>query len=956
MTSSAPSLPSPSSDAKQITDVDICSHSSDNDNCGKDVMTGCQVTCNGAIPNSSLPAVTSPAQSSSPPSRRKNVSTVFSSNHRKSWQRSLSNYSQDKSRKDSTPSPDRRETLELQSRSPQHHADSFHSSATDSSRQENVCRPYSTVVVYADEAASETMASGDPELGQDQSGVGGHGQGVNVGRGQDVLCECGEQVCRCASETCRLLNEQEGAAEARSAVRAGNPGGPDTVPLNLCSEQDPHRLRHHHTPPSSANNEATQTSQKPGSQRDSIELSVYPSSTPSQPSNPTTTSVKVQDSLAEHPKPSTSASPTCNQSVSVLKTGDQSNPVSVSSHRKRKDSDQSGKTTSSSEHKDGRQKRKGQPKEQGVGKRVHRQGPRTSDCTPDTQPLLSTPQVRVVGGLHSGSPDLCLDSSLHRFHSLDSREACCGGGKGSGQRTASGSSPYQRALSVNTASTAVPVPTNLAAHLALDASHLLVENLRAASPAGTESLGAPPLNELYRYHVFLSHCAQDLGWVQEIVARLGSPPYGYKCVYTSEEEKDPTTLEQNLLCSAMLSERVVLVLSKQYVQDTWFTFEKVLRQLTQMSLQNQRIMGVLLEDCHIPESLGELYFLDCSDPDFFDVFAKRLKTGRIPRSSESVSSDLGGKGSVVAPSVVNGQTLAQCNLAVKVGWDSFLQVEDSAEELPPTLKVHGINLEKTEFYAIVHNVSTVVKGSNKLPWVLCVQPLLFLILAAALWLPAFIAVLAVQVDDTSGMALPVRLVVFVFPLGIVSCGYLLKWRRRYWLSKLVRVLVQNCVKANQLLYCEGRPVLTTAGHVRANNFAVYFIYFDLTDCVRSVDLLLFTCLEDDWDKLMRLVEFYARDKAYLSQVSMSERLTVMMAAAYIFKMVRGVLPQPPQQRHLHGQLCLCQFTEECVTRFVHSLDREDVTALTELFTRHLFGYVSGSAVHRVNTEIFHRLQ
>ena len=54
-------------------------------------------------------------------------------------------------------------------------------------------------------------------------------------------------------------------------------------------------------------------------------------------------------------------------------------------------------------------------------------------------------------------------------------------------------------------------------------------------------------------------------------------------------------------------------------------------------------------------------------------------------------------------------------------------------------------------------------------------------------------------------------------------------------------------------------------------------------------------------------------------------------------------------------LCLCQFTEECVTRFVHALDREDVTALAELFTRHLFGYVSGSAVHRVNTEIFHRL-
>ena len=64
----------------------------------------------------------------------------------------------------------------------------------------------------------------------------------------------------------------------------------------------------------------------------------------------------------------------------------------------------------------------------------------------------------------------------------------------------------------------------------------------------------------------------------------------------------------------------------RYVEETWFNFEKTLKQLTQMSLHNQRIMGVLLEDCDIPDSLGELYFLDSSDPDFFHVFTKRLKT------------------------------------------------------------------------------------------------------------------------------------------------------------------------------------------------------------------------------------------------------------------------------------------------------------------------------------------
>ena len=84
----------------------------------------------------------------------------------------------------------------------------------------------------------------------------------------------------------------------------------------------------------------------------------------------------------------------------------------------------------------------------------------------------------------------------------------------------------QRAISVNTTT-----------NLALDTSHLLVSNVNASSPSGSESLAAPPLNELYRYHVFLSHCAEDVGWVQEAVARLQAPPFCYKCAYTPEMEQ-----------------------------------------------------------------------------------------------------------------------------------------------------------------------------------------------------------------------------------------------------------------------------------------------------------------------------------------------------------------------------------------------------------------------------------
>ncbi|CAG5127018.1 unnamed protein product, partial [Candidula unifasciata] len=128
-------------------------------------------------------------------------------------------------------------------------------------------------------------------------------------------------------------------------------------------------------------------------------------------------------------------------------------------------------------------------------------------------------------------------------------------------------------------------------------------------------------------------------------------------------------------------------------------------------------------------------------------------------------------------------------------------------------------MEKTEFGEIIAKVSGIVNGSNKLPWLLSARPMVALLLAGGFWLPAFIAVLVIHVDDDSGIALPIRLAVFLFPLGLVAAGYLIKWRRAYWLTKIVRLLVQNCVDVNQALYFQGRPLFVTAAHVRANIFA-----------------------------------------------------------------------------------------------------------------------------------------
>ncbi|KAI8774200.1 hypothetical protein BgiBS90_025385 [Biomphalaria glabrata] len=119
---------------------------------------------------------------------------------------------------------------------------------------------------------------------------------------------------------------------------------------------------------------------------------------------------------------------------------------------------------------------------------------------------------------------------------------------------------------------------------------------------------------------------------------------------------------------------------------------------------------------------------------------KRERSGQRKREKEGVREN-----------VTNGKILTFCRLQVKVGWDSYLTPADGPDlDIPPSLSAHGIGMEKTEFGEIVTKVSGIIRGTNKLPWLLSAQPLAALLLAGTLWLPAFIAVLVVHVDDDSG--------------------------------------------------------------------------------------------------------------------------------------------------------------------------------------------------------------
>lgn len=144
-----------------------------------------------------------------------------------------------------------------------------------------------------------------------------------------------------------------------------------------------------------------------------------------------------------------------------------------------------------------------------------------------------------------------------------------------------------------------------------------------------EFYAAPRLNDMYRYHIFFSHSPNDQSWVEHTVRYLESEPYNYKCHYTDYRIQSKLGFLQTLLCAAMLSERVAVVLSQSYVVDAWPAFQQIQKNLTAMSLHKQRMVIIALEDCVVPDSISPVGLLDATDIDFHFTLVRALKSSKL---------------------------------------------------------------------------------------------------------------------------------------------------------------------------------------------------------------------------------------------------------------------------------------------------------------------------------------
>ncbi|XP_051790480.1 uncharacterized protein LOC114662615 [Erpetoichthys calabaricus] len=154
----------------------------------------------------------------------------------------------------------------------------------------------------------------------------------------------------------------------------------------------------------------------------------------------------------------------------------------------------------------------------------------------------------------------------------------------------------------------------------------LINTESEALPDPTQSpIIIPDLARGEHHHVFISYSSLDSSWAHTFIARLESSNPGLKVCHHERDFIAGKSVMDNMADCIRASQKVVLVLSEDFLRSRWCLLEANLS-LFQDCSQGKPVIPVLLQPCAIPLHLKHLTYLDVEDPRFYKKLFENLCT------------------------------------------------------------------------------------------------------------------------------------------------------------------------------------------------------------------------------------------------------------------------------------------------------------------------------------------
>lgn len=343
-----------------------------------------------------------------------------------------------------------------------------------------------------------------------------------------------------------------------------------------------------------------------------------------------------------------------------------------------------------------------------------------------------------------------------------------------------------------------------------------------ASPMGScpaEDGAAPAIPQLRpseKFHLFVSYSSVDAAWTHGLIGRLEADHAGLRVCLHERDFMPGRNVLENMADCIQRSQKVLLVLSQDFVQSRWCLLEADLS-LFGSCLERKPVIPVLLSPCRIPLHLSHLTYLEATDGRFYQKVVQLLCTPnhRVARPP----------GLRAAPTLYSGKTLLSLDCvnreslpSWRVGTFSTLAVPDPLREV----------LEDPEVYKQALGILNGVRSPRScLRYLGCrvtLGVILILLSMASVFLPL---VLGIQENHPARRFLLISANVFFCPLLMVLSVNTLCWFRRFSKRKM-RELARSVGEANLLL----APHSVLMGCDTRNK--LYFVYVLLGDCRQAL--------------------------------------------------------------------------------------------------------------------------
>ncbi|KAM4636531.1 uncharacterized protein O3C94_017632 [Discoglossus pictus] len=147
----------------------------------------------------------------------------------------------------------------------------------------------------------------------------------------------------------------------------------------------------------------------------------------------------------------------------------------------------------------------------------------------------------------------------------------------------------------------------------------------AAASTSPPNVSISALSKHEKYHVFISYSSGDSIWVHGLIHKLEETIPGLRICYHERDFLPGKTIIDNMVESIQSSQKILMVLSPDFVRSRWCLFEANLS-FFQDCMGHKVIIPIMLKPCPIPLHLSHLTYLDAEDEQLFEKLVQAFLT------------------------------------------------------------------------------------------------------------------------------------------------------------------------------------------------------------------------------------------------------------------------------------------------------------------------------------------